>query len=210
MNERVLMIVIVSGILPLSPMLSLSDVFAQDQRAQVGFNVTQDMINLLQDRSNTENNLNLPASHDTFSTSMNSQVQDLPPPRENNSWFQLGPVFLEDRTIPEGDIIYLFDISPFTIDSAHLTTKIPCDEQGSPTVNVLIGKIPQFQQANLEIQSSFSRMGESCLYKSTIGGNLSVPVSEILLSNNSSEDIEFPATSTFVIDGVKSNNTNWE
>jgi hypothetical protein len=176
-----------------------NEAFGQSEQPRVEVNVTQDMINLLQSGFEKENISALPVSQNTSSANIEPNTQNSNMPANYTTGLRIGPIFLEDKTIPEGDVLYLYDITPLKIEDAHITVKLPCDEDGSPLTNILIGKNSKFHPANLEMQSGFSRFGESCLYKSNIGENATESVSEILLANNSTEDIDLPPTSVIMI-----------
>lgn len=109
-------------------------------------------------------------------------------------------LLLEDRSIPEGSFIHLYDSTPYKIMNGHVAAKLPCNDDNSTGVNVLIGQAPDFQQAELELVSELSTPGELCLYHVDIASDQTSTITDIAIQNNSTEDeIDFPPTSTVVI-----------
>src|SRR5215217_7960389 len=82
-------------------------------------------------------------------------------------------VLLQDRSIPAGDFIHLYDSTPSHIMNGHIALKAPCGDDSTSPIQVLIGSAPNMTAATLENVPSMSTPGE--------------------------EDIEFPPTSTVVI-----------
>jgi len=162
-----------------------------------GINVTQDMIDLLLDNP-TKDNFSTPneIKSNISNTLAQPQLQKATSANSNKITIQLPPIFLEDKTLPEGNVLYIYDITPWIIQQGHLTIKTPCNEENLPAANVLVGKMPNFQTLNLDLVPEFSDPGDLCLYQSNLMLNQTGPVSEILLGNNSSEDIEFPPSSS--------------
>ena len=108
-------------------------------------------------------------------------------------------VLLEGETLPEGDFIHLYDSTPYQIMNGHIAAKLPCNDANSTDVNVLIGQAPNLQPAELEFVGPLSTPGELCLYHVDVASDETTPITDIAIQNNSTEDIDFPATSTIVI-----------
>lgn len=108
-------------------------------------------------------------------------------------------VSLEEKTLPEGSFIPLYDSTPYQIKSGHIAAKFPCNDSGSPSVEVLIGQAPSLAQAELELIPELSTAGELCLYHADLEPGKTNPITDIVLQNNSTDDIEFPETSNMVI-----------
>ncbi|MBA2268044.1 MAG: hypothetical protein H0W19_06880 [Nitrosopumilus sp.] len=108
-------------------------------------------------------------------------------------------VLLEGESLPEGDFIHLYDSTPYKIMSGHIAAKLPCNDANSTDVNVLIGQAPNLQPAELEFVGPLSTPGELCLYHVDIASDETTPITDIAIQNNSTEDIDFPATSTIVL-----------
>ena len=83
--------------------------------------------------------------------------------------------------------------------NGHITAKIPCNDDNSSDVNVLIGQAPNLAPAELEYVEALSTPGELCLYHVDIASDETTPITDIAIQNNSTEDIDFPATSTIVL-----------
>lgn len=107
---------------------------------------------------------------------------------------------LQDKVIPGGDFIHLYDSTPYHILNGHVALKAPCEDDSITPVQVLIGSAPNMTAATLENVAPLSTPGEQCLYHADLipGGNVTI-ITDIALSNPTEEDIEFPPTSTVVI-----------
>jgi hypothetical protein len=108
-------------------------------------------------------------------------------------------VLLEGETLPEGSFIHLYDSTPYQIMNGHIAAKLPCSDANSTDVNVLIGQAPNLLPAELEFVAPLSTPGELCLYHVDVASDETTPITDIAIQNNSTEDIDFPATSTIVI-----------
>jgi hypothetical protein len=108
-------------------------------------------------------------------------------------------VLLEGESLPEGSFIHLYDSTPYKIMNGHIAAKVPCSDANSTEVNVLIGQAPNLQPAELEFVGPLSTPGELCLYHVDIASDETTAITDIAIQNNSTEDIDFPATSTIVL-----------
>jgi len=108
-------------------------------------------------------------------------------------------ILLEGESLPEGSFIHLYDSTPYEIMNGHIAAKLPCNDANSTEVNVLIGQAPNLQPAELEFVGPLSTPGELCLYHVDIASDETTPITDIAIQNNSTEDIDFPATSTIVL-----------
>ena len=108
-------------------------------------------------------------------------------------------VLLEGESLPEDTFIHLYDSTPYKIMNGHIAAKLPCNDANSTEVNVLIGQAPDLQPAELEFVGPLSTPGELCLYHVDIASDETTPITDIAIQNNSTEDIDFPATSTIVL-----------
>jgi hypothetical protein len=122
---------------------------------------------------------------------------------------------LADQTIPASGYIHLYDTSPYYIRSGHVAAKIPCGEDSTPTLNILVGQAPDLAPAPLELIANLSTPGELCLYHADLpvteqgnvtstnstatSANASATITDIAISNPGDEDITLPSTSTIVI-----------
>ena len=104
---------------------------------------------------------------------------------------------LQDKVIPGGDFIHLYDSTPYHILNGHIALKAPCEDDSITPVQVLIGSAPNMTVATLENVAPLSTPGEQCLYHADLipGGNVTI-ITDIALSNPADEDMEFPPTSS--------------
>ena len=108
-------------------------------------------------------------------------------------------ILLEGESLPEGSFIHLYDSTPYQIMNGHIAAKLPCNDANSTDVNVLIGQAPNLQPAELEFVGPLSTPGGLCLYHVDVASNETTPITDIAIQSNSTENIDFPATSTIVI-----------
>jgi hypothetical protein len=108
-------------------------------------------------------------------------------------------VLLEGESLPQDSFIHLYDSTPYKIMNGHIAAKVPCSDANSTEVNVLIGQAPNLQPAELEFVGPLSTPGELCLYHVDIASDETTAITDIAIQNNSTEDIDFPATSTIVL-----------
>jgi hypothetical protein len=122
---------------------------------------------------------------------------------------------LADQTIPASGFIHLYDTTPYSIRSGHVAAKIPCGEDSTPMLNILVGQAPDFAPAPLELIANLSTPGEPCLYHADLpateqgnvtstnttatSANNTAMITDIAISNPGDEDITLPSTSTVVI-----------
>src|SRR5215216_5128258 len=116
---------------------------------------------------------------------------------------------LADQTIPSSSFIHLYDTTPYSIRNGHIAAKIPCDDNSSPLLNVLVGAAPNLAPAPLELVPPLSTAGELCLYhvdlpapeqaNATSANATTTMITDIAISNPGDEDITLPPTSTVVI-----------
>ena len=109
-------------------------------------------------------------------------------------------LLLQDQVIPAGDFIHLYDSTPYHIMNGHIALKLPCEDDSTSPIQVLIGSAPNMTAATLENVPPLSTPGEQCLYHMDLmpSGNVTT-LTDIALKNSAEEDIEFPPTSTVVI-----------
>jgi hypothetical protein len=109
-------------------------------------------------------------------------------------------LLLQDNVIPAGDFIHLYDSTPYHIMNGHIALKLPCEDDSTSPIQVLIGSAPNMTAATLENVPPLSTPGEQCLYHMDLmpSGNVTT-LTDIALSNTGEENIEFPPTSSVVI-----------
>lgn len=109
-------------------------------------------------------------------------------------------VLLQDTIIPAGDYLHLYDTTPDVITSGHVAIKVPCEDDSTTPIQVLIGQAPNMTAAPLENIAPLSTPGEQCLYHADLSPNANITtITDVALSNPTEEDIEFLPTSTVVI-----------
>lgn len=118
---------------------------------------------------------------------------------KSNSSIDTATISLEGKTIPENDYIPLYDSTPFKIMNGHITANLPCTDDNSTDVNVLIGQIPDLVQAKLEPINSLSIPGDLCAFNADIASNDSSMITDIAIQNNSTDDLELPEGSNIII-----------
>ena len=71
---------------------------------------------------------------------------------------------LADHTIPASGFIHLYDTTPYSVKNGHVAAKIPCDDESTPLLDILVGVAPDLTPAPLELNANLSTAGELCLY----------------------------------------------
>lgn len=124
---------------------------------------------------------------------------------------------LADQTIPSNGFIHLYDSTPYSITNGHVAAKIPCDDDSTPLLNILVGVAPNLTSASLELVPPLSTPGELCLYHAdlppteqanvtttantttTSANATTTMITDIAIQNPGDEDVTLPSTSTVVI-----------
>ena len=107
---------------------------------------------------------------------------------------------LQDKVIPGGDFIHLYDSTPYNIMNGHVALKAPCEDDSTTPIQILIGSAPNMTVATLENIAPLSTPGEQCLYHADLipSGNVTI-ITDIALQNPTEEDMDFPPTASVVI-----------
>lgn len=105
---------------------------------------------------------------------------------------------LEGTSIPGGQFIHLYDSTPYMITNGHVAVNVPCEDNSTASVQVLLGQAPNFTAAELENLPELSTPGEMCLYHVDIAPQEEV-ITDIAIANPGEEDLEFPPGSSAVI-----------
>lgn len=105
---------------------------------------------------------------------------------------------LEGQTIPAGQFIHLYDSTPYMITNGHVAVNVPCEDNSTASIQVLMGQAPNFTAAELENLPELSTPGTLCLYHVDIPPQ-NVTVTDIALQNPGDSDEGLPAGSTVVI-----------
>lgn len=123
-------------------------------------------------------------------------------------------ILLEGKTLPEEGYMHLYDSAPYKITNGHVALKVPCDDNSTSPIQVLIGSPANMIASKLEIvqkiidpnmtstfdDPNLSVPGEQCLYHANLipDENLTT-ITDIVLNNTENQDLEFPPTATVVI-----------
>jgi hypothetical protein len=105
---------------------------------------------------------------------------------------------LEGTSIPGGGFIHLYDTTPYMIMNGHVAVNVPCEDNSTASVQVLLGQAPNFTAAELENLPELSTPGEMCLYHVDIEPHEEV-ITDVAIANPGEEALEFPPGSTAVI-----------
>ena len=105
---------------------------------------------------------------------------------------------LEGTSIPGGQFIHLYDSTPYMITNGHVAVNVPCEDNSTASIQVLMGQAPNFTAAELENLPELSTPGEMCLYHVDIDPHEEV-ITDVAIANPGSSDLEFPPGSTAVI-----------
>jgi hypothetical protein len=105
---------------------------------------------------------------------------------------------LEGTSIPSGGFIHLYDSTPYMIMNGHVAVNVPCADNSTASVQVLLGQAPNLTAAELENLPELSTPGEMCLYHADIAPQEEV-ITDVAIANPGEEDLEFPPGSTAVI-----------
>jgi hypothetical protein len=107
-------------------------------------------------------------------------------------------VLLEGRTLASEGFIHLYDSTPYLIGNGHIAANLPCEDNSTASVNLLIGQAPNLTAAELENVPQLSTPGDLCLYHADIPPQ-NLTVTDIAVQNPGDSDLELPASSTVVI-----------
>ena len=105
---------------------------------------------------------------------------------------------LEGRIIPAGQFIHLYDSTPYMITNGHVAVNVPCEDNSTASIQVLMGQAPNFTAAELENLPELSTPGEMCLYHVDIAPHEEV-ITDVAIANPGISDLDFPPGSTAVI-----------
>jgi hypothetical protein len=95
-------------------------------------------------------------------------------------------LLLAHQIIPPKDFIPLYDTSPYKILNGHLAAKIPCDANYVPSLQILVGHLPDLKPVQLRLVKEFSTRGNICLYHVDLGSTTTMSSSTTTTQNNNS------------------------
>ena len=70
---------------------------------------------------------------------------------------------LEGTSIPGGQFIHLYDSTPYMIMNGHVAVNVPCEDNSTASVQVLLGQAPNLTAAELENLPELSTP-EKCVF----------------------------------------------
>jgi len=91
-------------------------------------------------------------------------------------------LLLSHQIIPPKNFILLYSTAPYKIFNGHLAAKIPCSAKSVPSLQILVGHLPNLKPVQLHLVKEFSKPGNICMYDVDIG---SETVTATTHSNNS-------------------------
>ena len=115
-------------------------------------------------------------------------------PKSNNSAIKQGnniqntgvrnvhTLLLSHQIIPPKNFILLYTTASYKIFNGHLVAKIPCSANSVPSLQILVGHLPNLKPVQLHLVKEFSKPGSICMYGVDIG---SETVTATTHSNNS-------------------------
>jgi hypothetical protein len=108
-------------------------------------------------------------------------------------------ILLEGKTIPANDYIHLYDSTPYMITNSHIAAKLPCDNNNTSPLKILIGQAPNLTPAELEFVKPLSTPGKMCIYHVDIPSKAGEVVTDIAIQNPTANEINLQSTTTVVI-----------
>ena len=125
----------------------------------------------------------------------------------------IATLLLAHQIVPPKDFIHIYDTTPYNILNGHLVAKIPCDANSAPSLQILIGHLPDLKPVQPQLIKEFSKPGYICMYNVDIGSPTMTTTSygsntdkgdnvmntDLVLRNPTDYRITLPSTSTVVI-----------
>lgn len=108
-------------------------------------------------------------------------------------------ISLNDKSIPEGSYMPIYDSRPYKISDGHISAKLPCNEDSSPSVQIMVGNEFELSPIELKIIPDLSDAGSICLYEGDIITGLNNTIYDIMVQNTITDEIDFPDTSSIAI-----------
>ncbi|TVP41706.1 putative Cell Surface protein [Candidatus Nitrosocosmicus arcticus] len=108
-------------------------------------------------------------------------------------------IMLGEKSLPSNSFIPIYDSSPYKIVEGHIAAKLPCSEDNAADVQIVMGQINEMEVFNLVPVTESSDPGSLCHYVTDIISTNERTITDIAIQNNSTEDVEFPSTSSLII-----------
>jgi hypothetical protein len=160
-------------------------------------NVTQDMIILLSNLtdlfSEKDNSISTNIGNNFFDESQQSNLSLI------NLYGDPESIALGGIVLLENSSRLVYQTNPFFITEGQLSANLPCDGNTFTNIMVLGGNISAFQALPLEPIYEFSDPGRLCSYQSSLLSNATHPISQIVIRNNSTEEVVLPLSSKIMI-----------
>ncbi len=112
---------------------------------------------------------------------------------------------LDDRSIPEDSYLPIYDSRSYKILDGHIAAKLPCNDDNSSDVQIMAGNASELSPIELEIIPELSVAGSMCLYHGDVIPGQGNMIYDLIVQNNSTDDIDFPSTSSITISIAKLN-----
>jgi hypothetical protein len=110
---------------------------------------------------------------------------------------------LNDISISENSYIPLYDSRPYIILDGHIAAKLPCNDETFPDVQITTLNASELSPIKLTIIPELSNAGSMCLYHGDISFGNDNHVYDIIMQNNSTDDVDFTSTSGITISIAK-------
>ena len=75
-----------------------------------------------------------------------------------------GILLLSHQIIPPKDFIPVYDAMPYKIMNGQVYTKLPCDSNSKPSLQILAGQLSELKVAQLKLITAVSKPGYMCMY----------------------------------------------
>jgi hypothetical protein len=134
---------------------------------------------------------------------MTDEISDSSQQNNSNLFYYGDPELIDLGGIVmlENSSRLVYQTNPFFITESHLSANLPCHTNYFSKITMLGGKIPEFRTISLEPIYEFSEPGRICSYQATLNSNATDPISQIVIQNNSSEELLLPLA-TKIMTGV--------
>lgn len=193
-NKKINIILILS-------FFSLQIAFFIDNANSQQRNVTNDLLNILLNNEMQANSLN----KSSISSPINSNIIDqIISSIKNDSIIvtnnNIQTLILDGIRLPQGSILHLYDFYPNNLIRGQIQAKLPCPDGNNMPIDILVGNLSSMQKQNLSLIQNFTDSSNLCFYTAKISNKyLNIPINDIFIKNNSTDDIKFPATSSFIL-----------
>jgi len=96
-----------------------------------------------------------------------------------------GILLLSHQIIPPKDFIPVYDAMPYKIMNGQVYTKLPCDSNSKPSLQILAGHLSELKVAQLKLITALSQPGYMCMYVA----NLTSTNNDTLVTTNATSKV---------------------